>query len=652
MAVKLHWFLPTTGDSRSDLSHGDAVGAAPGRGRRAGQRRADLAYLGQVARAAEQSGFEAALTPISSWCPDPWVLTAALTPAHRAAEVPRRVPPVVPVADAGGADGRDLPADLRRPAAAEHRRRRRRRRAAPLRRLPVQGRALRAGRRVPRGLPLGVGAARRDFAGEHVRVEGAHVPDAPRAAADLPRRLVAGGARGRRAARRRVPDLGRAAGAGRREARARARGGRPRRPRAALRDPPARHHARHRRRGVGGGRPAARRPGPGGDRSARRPSSRASQSEGQRRMVALHGGRTDQLEVSPNLWAGVGLVRGGAGTALVGSHEEVADRIAEYHELGIDEFVLSGYPHLEEAYRAGEGLLPGAAPPRPARRRRPSRGAAASRPRRERAPVRAGRRRVSGNPRAGSRTAAFARAPAEAVAAELGAPDVALRRPRRADGLDRTRRARRCARDRRRRRQPDVQGDVHRPAEEPARRVPAAALDGVSRSRSWSTPARRTAWPPTCTCGRCCSSSARRARRRRSCRRARPRGPGRAARGVARAGGVGAARARRTAVADVRAARGLTPPRRASARRGRWRRQGRNGMTSCESLRAFARSTPSRSGRRCGSPDSTRSRTGPQSFFRAQPRGGPRAAGPSTHRIVVDGLGGRDTAVRAAPSAT
>jgi alkanesulfonate monooxygenase len=75
-------------------------------------------------------------------------------------------------------------------------------------------------------------------------------------------------------------------------------------------------------------------------------------------MVELHGGRTDALEVYPNLWAGIGLVRGGAGTALVGSHEEVADRIAEYHDLGIDEFILSGYPHLEEAYRVGEGVLP------------------------------------------------------------------------------------------------------------------------------------------------------------------------------------------------------------------------------------------------------------------------------------------------------
>jgi alkanesulfonate monooxygenase len=84
---------------------------------------------------------------------------------------------------------------------------------------------------------------------------------------------------------------------------------------------------------------------------------RRSESVGQQRMLALHGGRADDLEVSPNLWAGVGLVRGGAGTALVGSHQEVADRLEEYADLGIDEFILSGYPHLEEAYWFGEGVL-------------------------------------------------------------------------------------------------------------------------------------------------------------------------------------------------------------------------------------------------------------------------------------------------------
>jgi alkanesulfonate monooxygenase len=83
-----------------------------------------------------------------------------------------------------------------------------------------------------------------------------------------------------------------------------------------------------------------------------------SESEGQRRMLALHGGSRDGLEIHPNLWAGIGLVRGGAGTALVGSHQEVAERIKEYAALGIEEFVLSGYPHLEEAYWFGEGVLP------------------------------------------------------------------------------------------------------------------------------------------------------------------------------------------------------------------------------------------------------------------------------------------------------
>lgn len=81
-------------------------------------------------------------------------------------------------------------------------------------------------------------------------------------------------------------------------------------------------------------------------------------SVGQHRMAALHGGKRDNLEISPNLWAGVGLVRGGAGTALVGDGPTVAERINEYAALGIDSFILSGYPHLEEAYRVGELLFP------------------------------------------------------------------------------------------------------------------------------------------------------------------------------------------------------------------------------------------------------------------------------------------------------
>ncbi|MCT2388551.1 FMNH2-dependent alkanesulfonate monooxygenase [Erwinia pyrifoliae] len=81
-------------------------------------------------------------------------------------------------------------------------------------------------------------------------------------------------------------------------------------------------------------------------------------SVGQQRMAALHGGKRDRLEISPNLWAGIGLVRGGAGTALVGDGPTVAARMQEYADLGIETFILSGYPHLEEAYRVGELLFP------------------------------------------------------------------------------------------------------------------------------------------------------------------------------------------------------------------------------------------------------------------------------------------------------
>ena len=89
------------------------------------------------------------------------------------------------------------------------------------------------------------------------------------------------------------------------------------------------------------------------------------ESTGQAKMTELsHAGTDgtpagrDDLTIAPNLWAGIGLVREGAGTALVGSHEQVAERLLEYREVGIDEFILSGYPHLEEALRFGENVRP------------------------------------------------------------------------------------------------------------------------------------------------------------------------------------------------------------------------------------------------------------------------------------------------------
>lgn len=84
----------------------------------------------------------------------------------------------------------------------------------------------------------------------------------------------------------------------------------------------------------------------------------ASDSEGQRRMAAMHGGDAAKLEVAPNMWTGFGLIRQGPGITLVGSHTEVADRITEMHEAGVRHLILSGQPHLEEAYWVGEGVLP------------------------------------------------------------------------------------------------------------------------------------------------------------------------------------------------------------------------------------------------------------------------------------------------------
>ena len=192
-------------------------------------------------------------------------------------------------------------------------------------------------------------------------------------------------------------------------------------------------------------------------------------------MLALNGGRRDDLEIHPNVWAGVGLVRGGAGTALVGSHEEVADRIEEYAALGIDEFVLSAYPHLEGAYYFGEGVLPVLAErgvwthPAPGR----------SQPRR--APFGAHRGglvtsidRVAvlvGNPKPASRTLTSAQYVATQLAdrtpdlvvdlADHGAGALRLAGPRRSPSWS----ARSSASRAGGRRQPDLQGDLHRSAQ-------------------------------------------------------------------------------------------------------------------------------------------------------------------------------------------
>jgi len=358
MPITLHWFLPTNGDSRRDLSLGNAVGVEGSRvAGDGGERAPDVGYIGQIARSAEALGFAGALTPTSSWCEDAWVMTAALTQVTTTFKFlvafrPGLVAPTLAAHMAATyqrvSGGRLLLNVVTGGDDAEQRR--------FGDRLDKTARYARCGEflHVFRALWEGESVT---FSGEHLSVEDARIiPAQPRPD------IFFGGSSG--------PALEVAA----RHADVYLTWGEPPAAVAAKLDAVREHAERHGRELRFGIRlhVIARETASEAWGEAQRlldgldPAEieraqaiqRASGSEGQRRMVALHGGRTDALEIYPNLWAGVGLVRGGAGTALVGSYEEVADRIAEYHELGVEEFILSGYPHLEAAYEVGEGVLP------------------------------------------------------------------------------------------------------------------------------------------------------------------------------------------------------------------------------------------------------------------------------------------------------
>jgi alkanesulfonate monooxygenase len=358
MGIVPHWFLPTNGDSRTDLSLGNAVGIAGSRVIEGGAERVpDIGYIGQIARSAEQLGFAGALTPVSSWCEDAWIMTAGLTQVTErfkflVALRPGLLSPTLAAHMAATyqriSRGRLLLNIVTGGDDAEQRR--------FGDRLGKAERYRRAGEFLHILRELWTGETV-DFAGEYLGVSGARIIPA----AIWPEIYLGGSSAGAVDVAARYADVyltwgeppgDVAAKLDGVRAAAKAAGRELRfgiRLHVIARDSSAEAWAQAQRL-LDGLDPAAI--------ERAQAIQRASGSEGQRRMVALHGGRTGALEVSPNLWAGVGLVRGGAGTALVGSHEEVADRIAEYHGLGIDEFILSGYPHLEEAYQVGEGVLP------------------------------------------------------------------------------------------------------------------------------------------------------------------------------------------------------------------------------------------------------------------------------------------------------
>lgn len=354
MTVRLHWFLPTTGDDR------DVVGvtARDSLQSRTTTRPPTLDYLAQVARAAESAGFEAVLTPTGSDCEDSWLTTAALIPQTTRLKFLVAFRPGViapPLAAQMAATYQRLSAgrlllNIVTGSDADEQR--------------SYGDFLDHDERYGRTdeflqlLHTAWAGQPYDFDGAHYRVAGGLLRRPPLA---RPPVFFGGSSAAALPVAARHADTYLTWG-----------------------EPPAavsRKIARVRELADAQGRKlsygirlhvisrdTAKEAWAEADRildsldpaaiKAAHARFAASESAGQRAMAALSGGRTDRLEIHPNLWAGFGLVRPGAGTALVGSHEQVAERIEEFASLGIEHFILSGQPHLEEAIRFGECVRP------------------------------------------------------------------------------------------------------------------------------------------------------------------------------------------------------------------------------------------------------------------------------------------------------
>jgi alkanesulfonate monooxygenase len=354
MSIDFHWFLPTYGDSRYIVS--EVKGLAEGHAE--GTRSATTPYLGQIARAAEQLGFVGALTPTGAWCEDAWLTTAMLSQVtdhlkYLVAFRPGLVSPTLAAQMAATfqrhsngrlllnvvTGGDDLEQRTHGDFLSKDDRYRRTDEFLSI------ARALWAGETV-------------NFAGEYLTVEGAHLGRLPDpippiyfgGSSDIALTVAARhadvyltwGETPDQVSEKIAEVSLRAAEFGRA-------------PRFGIRLHVISRDTADEAWAVA--RQLLDVVTPEEIEKIQEALSK-SDSVGQRRMRELHRGSRNNLEIYPNLWAGYGLVRRGAGTALVGSHVEVADRIREYHALGISEFILSGHPHLEEAYWFAEGVLP------------------------------------------------------------------------------------------------------------------------------------------------------------------------------------------------------------------------------------------------------------------------------------------------------
>ena len=366
MSIHLHWYLPTNGDSRGIVGAGDDSQHISGI---TGQfRTATLDYLTDIARSAERLGFEGILTPTGSWCEDAWLTTMAISQhttrlkfivafrpgfisptlaAHQAASFQRLTEGRLIINIVTGGD----PVEQRR-----------------------YGDQLNHDQRYARSSEFitafkGVSQAREngqpfDFHGKYYQLQQASLLASPwpvppvffggssesalqvaAANADTwiswgePPEHVAlqlDNVRKLSAIQGRTPEFG------------------------------IRFHVISRDTEEEAWSEAAKLLN--GMTASRIQSANTllgrTESVGQKRMTALLENIAAEqvtpenvrlLEVAPHIWSGYGLVRGGVGTAIVGSHQQVADKIREFHALGISHFILSGQPHIEEAYWFAEG---------------------------------------------------------------------------------------------------------------------------------------------------------------------------------------------------------------------------------------------------------------------------------------------------------
>jgi alkanesulfonate monooxygenase len=352
MSLAFHWFLPTYGDSRNLVAGGHGTSMH-------GDRPATLSYLRQICAAAETNGFEGVLTPTGLWCEDAWLTTAMLvedteTLKFLVAFRPGLLSPTLAAQMAATyqrhSRGRLLLNVVTGGEPHEQR--------AYGDFLDKEARYARTAEFLHVVRQLWTSDEPVSFAGDHIRIEGAALNNRPD---PLPPVFFGGSSSAAGPVAANYSDVyltwgeplaavdekldwirGLAADSGRDL-------------QYGLRIHVISRNTSEQAWAEADRLLAAVDPA---DVERVQASLGRSESEGQRRMLTLHGGSSSSLLVAPNLWAGVGLVRGGAGTALVGSHAEVAQRLVEYAQLGITHFILSGYPHLEEAYWFGEGVLP------------------------------------------------------------------------------------------------------------------------------------------------------------------------------------------------------------------------------------------------------------------------------------------------------